>query len=405
VRVAFVISDLTYPPVEGIHQQTVELLKELRATGCDILLFSYCRSPEKLDVSRLEVECGLKFALPAVVNSLPLSIRGLKNIILGGFFRGRDDKAILRAIGRQNCDVIHLEGAAACGLFERKHAGRTVLGIIDPGSRRQLRLAQSGGRWSRRFVHFGMSKMYFLFESLLNYQDAVWHVVSDSDRDYLIKRFGHKNTVSIPVMLPAAIDPAVPSCADEVEPTTGSIKSIGSVRKGVVFADFRFAHMRSAFLDLVENVIRPALSDGCPVELEVLGRSGVDGKILDVCRELNIEFRAWVDDYITYLRAFDFVIIPDKVGTGLKNRTIQCMALGLPVLGTEVAFEGIPAVNGFHAIVARDGAEMICGLNDIVRSSEFRHGMSVRAREFALSRYGCAAVASAWRKLYLSRYV
>lgn len=87
-----------------------------------------------------------------------------------------------------------------------------------------------------------------------------------------------------------------------------------------------------------------------------------------------------------FYRAVECVLNPMTGGTGLKIKTVEALAVGLPVLGTRDAFAGLPAEHPGHA--AADIAELVALMREYRRSEAFRAGLRRASRLLALR---CAA--------------
>jgi O-antigen biosynthesis protein len=61
-----------------------------------------------------------------------------------------------------------------------------------------------------------------------------------------------------------------------------------------------------------------------------------------------------VPDVAPYLDSAWSAVVPQPFGSGVKGKVLSALAHGLPTVGTSVAWEGIPAVDGVHGLVADD---------------------------------------------------
>lgn len=96
-----------------------------------------------------------------------------------------------------------------------------------------------------------------------------------------------------------------------------------------------------------------------------------------------------------FYRAVECVLNPMTGGTGLKVKTVEALAFGLPVLGTRDAFAGLPAEHPGHA--AEDTAAVVAFMREYAGSGAFRAGLRRASRLLAL-RYA-AAVARQYDEL------
>jgi hypothetical protein len=90
-----------------------------------------------------------------------------------------------------------------------------------------------------------------------------------------------------------------------------------------------------------------------------------------------------------FYRAVECVLNPMAGGTGLKIKTVEALAAGLPVLGTRDAFAGLPAEHPGHG--AADIAALVALMREYRRSEAFRAELRRASRLLALR---CAAAAA-----------
>jgi glycosyltransferase involved in cell wall biosynthesis len=60
------------------------------------------------------------------------------------------------------------------------------------------------------------------------------------------------------------------------------------------------------------------------------------------------------------------VICPIRQGTGMKVKVIEALAYGKPVVGTSIAFEGIDAADGEHAMISDNPYEFASSIVDLI---------------------------------------
>lgn len=388
MRVTAVISDLSCPPREGLHQQSLLLMSALK-DKVDLDVCCYCRRPEFLDLERLRSEYGISLAEPPIYDRTPSVLRGVL-CRLPNRLQPAAIRQVLERIERPDSGIIYLEGAAAAGLLRGDIARRTVINIVDPPSHRQKRLLHSGVKGLRGIVKHRIAYLFArLLEGRLNYPGMPWNVVSESDRRYLSHRLGNPNVSAISVVVPQEIVNAV-------------LTPIGSneVMHAVVYADLRFQHMREAFLAMMGGFSRLSGEAVSRIRISVLGRVGPDDELADACRRLDVTFVPFVDDYVGFLAACDIIILPDSVGTGIKNRAIQGMALGRAVLGTAVAFEGIAARSGTHAMVVEQPDQLVDGLERMLTNVPLCQRLGSSGRELALENFHQDVVVSQWLRRF-----
>ena len=93
-----------------------------------------------------------------------------------------------------------------------------------------------------------------------------------------------------------------------------------------------------------------------------------------------------VPEAADFYRAVECVLNPMTGGTGLKIKTVEALAAGLPVLGTRDAFAGLPANHPGHG--ATDIAGLVALMREYRRNDAFRTELRRASRLLALR---CAA--------------
>lgn len=389
MRCAVIISDLSYPPVEGLHEQMIFVLKSFSLWASELHVTIYCRDPAALALQDLWDQ----ITAPATLNVVPYSgsmlRRGLSNRIFGRF--RRQERRIVTEIQSFHPDVVHLDGALAAGLHAMLRAVPGVISWVDPGSRRQIRLAAHARRGKHR--HLAAATLFYCHEILCRSRNKVWHVVSDVDRRFLQTAHPGQRTVQIPVSLPMSSRRTAPRMLPgDSDTETAPVTAL-------IFADLRVPHLRHSLQLLIEKCLIPVSADVGRLNYVVLGRIDFPEQLREICRGLNITFISWVDDIQQMLESVDFVILPDQVGTGLKNRAVFALSLGCAVVGTPQAFEGIAIQAGTNAIVAGTWAEWQTGIVDLATDNKLRRLLQ-RNAHVSVSAFSPESVSARWKCIY-----
>lgn len=373
MRTAVVLSDLTCPPKEGVHEQSLLLLSALRACGVDLDLYVLSSSPDALDAQRLPY----KLAIPVIRRRWPWTLSGLHYRTFG--CRSLENRLALY-------DCVYLEGAAAAGLLRRSWASRAIVNLVDPGSLRQWRLALKAAGLRDKLLHLLASGLALILEKQLGMERPHFAVVSSDDAQYLRRIVAPAQVSAIPVMLPP-----LPLDCHERQDTSARL---------LVYGDLRQRHMLGAFIALSKSLLKPLLALRPDVRIVVLGRIKPSAALLEQLDNLPIEFITWAEDHLGELQRATVVVLPDSTGTGLKNRAVQCLGLGCAVVGTPVAFEGMDVRSGIEAFVETRSEKLLEAVLLLLDDPHLRRRTRQAAKQFAATRYGSEAVAARWIALF-----
>ena len=113
--------------------------------------------------------------------------------------------------------------------------------------------------------------------------------------------------------------------------------------------------------------------------------SGADAELVDRCAAGRpwIIVKGYVDNLAEELAAATVYAAPLNAGAGVKNKVLDAMACGLPVVGTEEAFQGLHLEPGFH-MVSCLLAEFPLTLAALLRDSARRAAMGAAARQWVV---------------------
>jgi glycosyltransferase involved in cell wall biosynthesis len=116
----------------------------------------------------------------------------------------------------------------------------------------------------------------------------------------------------------------------------------------------------------VEDALPPVLQRlddlGASCEIHLAGNI-VHGVSLEHPKLIK---RGFVENVADFYGEMDLILNPTLDGTGLKIKTVEAMAFGLPLISTEIGFDGLGARTPFHA--ASDGAALADLVEEALRS-------------------------------------
>lgn len=106
-----------------------------------------------------------------------------------------------------------------------------------------------------------------------------------------------------------------------------------------------------------------------------------------------------VADIRPYLAEATVFVSPLRVGAGIKNKVLEAMAAGLPIVASPISADGIAARHGEEMLIAPPEAmaEMVIAL---LKDKTLQARLSAKGRELIQQRYTWARVASSYEGLY-----
>jgi glycosyltransferase involved in cell wall biosynthesis len=114
--------------------------------------------------------------------------------------------------------------------------------------------------------------------------------------------------------------------------------------------------------------------------LHVIGNWSESGKEKFEKRK-SIHFTGFVDDLSAYA-GNSVMVVPLRIGSGIRTKILEAFALGIPVISTSVGAEGIGAVHKNELLIADQSSEFLSCLEQL-QDTNLRNNLVFRARLFA----------------------
>ncbi|MBC7811091.1 MAG: glycosyltransferase, partial [Burkholderiales bacterium] len=112
-----------------------------------------------------------------------------------------------------------------------------------------------------------------------------------------------------------------------------------------------------------------------------------------------ITVTGYVDDLRPYLAQATAFISPLKIGAGIKNKVLEALAMGLPVVATPLSVDGI-AVQHEREVLVADVEHMAETTLRLLGDAALQRQLSANGRTLIEARYSWAHVAEQYEELY-----
>jgi sugar transferase (PEP-CTERM/EpsH1 system associated) len=387
MKILFIAHRIPYPPNKGDKIRSFNEIKYLSKRHSISLmclvdevgdltyredLKKYC---EKVEV----VFLNKRYARLKSLISLPLG----KPLSLWYFFSKTLKQKIHQELKMNSYDLIFVfSSAMAQYVMSIRHIPK-VMDFVDVDSEKWLQYA--------RYTPFPLSAIYKLegkrlrnYEKLIARQFQQSLFVSESEANLFRSFFGLAETSST---------------------SSDSIPAISAISNGIDYHYFKpMPENREAAslvftgaMDYLANVdgvlyfrneILPRIKKEIPqVRFYIVGMNPVQ-KIRRLEKEdKNIVVTGFVEDTRQYLSKATVFVAPLRIARGIQNKVLEAMAMGIPVVATSMAFDGIKAVPGEALFVEDDPQEFAHKVIQLIKDPLLREKMSLQARETIEKQY------------------
>jgi glycosyltransferase involved in cell wall biosynthesis len=142
------------------------------------------------------------------------------------------------------------------------------------------------------------------------------------------------------------------------------------------------------FYDTIYPLIRKELPQ---VKLYLVGRNPAR-EITNLAADQSVVVTGYVDSVQPYLAKSSIFIAPMILGTGIKNKVLEAMAMGKCVVTTSIGAQGINAVSGEDLITTDDPKEFATWVIKLLKDKQLRKKLGDNARIIIESEYS-------WKKM------
>ncbi|RMG81992.1 MAG: glycosyltransferase [Chloroflexi bacterium] len=292
-------------------------------------------------------------------------------------------EAVTRRLSMERYDVVHLFGGVQ--VYEFAHALNGQPALITPYESYSLYLRrvvarQRGIKGLAARLQWRFARMYerFMFTP---YRRVV--VIAEPDRDELLQ-----------------LNPTLPIevISNGIDLSFFGYKDTQRDAATLLFVgNYEYAPNVDAALRLAHNILPQVRAERPDARLLLVGNAPPPQ--VQALASDAIEVTGRVPDVRPYLSRATAFVCPLTLGAGLKNKVLEALAMGCPVVATPLSVDGIAVEHNTSALVAPvEGLaqETLRLLNDKI----LQRRLSIAGHQLIVSRYSWEQVATRYEQLY-----
>jgi len=295
-----------------------------------------------------------------------------------------------------NYDILHFDMINMApyldDLVNTDNCPAVVLSTNDAISLRYQRFAEVSKGFRKKAKFVILSRYFRRMEIAYFSKFQAVHVVSKVDAAYLA-RFGNIEVI------PICVD-------DSIVENSLEKRVIGNVERNrvLLFTSGNLANavnssMLSHFIEEVFPQVNSPYHEK-DIRMEIYGK-GISQELHEsLANKPRINYQAWVDDYAGRLKEANICIFFDMIGSGMKNRVLQAMAYGKPVIATPGALEGIEIADGKNALIGHTAQEMAQSTFRLIECENLRERLGAAAADLIREKYSQSETGKQWEALY-----
>ncbi len=363
MRILFLTQILPYPPDAGPKFKTWQVIRYLAAQGHQVTLVSLVRADELPHCAYVRQQVAAFYPVPIRRSRLKDGLNWLRSLVTGRpFLVERDDQPDVRTLIKglladQAVDAIHADQLTmtqfALPAGDDPHSGARTILIFDAHNA-TWKILERMAVENRGFKHF-----FFRLEAnrIRRYEARIVTrfdrilAVSQVDRAALLEAVRLTKLPTTGLEHKFEVIPITVDC-QEIRPVVRQKGSLNLFTLGTLHYPPNADGIRW-FVAEVFPLIRAAVPG---VTLTIVGKNPpVDFLHLQQRQPDVFRVPGYVPDLTPWLEQAAVVVVPVRVGGGMRVRILEAFAHAMPVVTTTIGFEGIEAISGEH-LLAADGA-------------------------------------------------
>ncbi len=391
MKILFLTHSFPYPPDEGIKIVCYNLIKELSKRHSVTLLSFINLEKEKDYISVIKNFCE---RIETVEHNVPKSpVKRIYNILfqkypfcIYQFYSDKFTQKLIQLTSEEKFDVIHFDFVNTS--FYRSFI-QDIPGIFFPHDAMSMlfyRNATIEGNIFNKLYFWSQYKKMVSYEkeNIPKFKKTV--VVSPKDMNWLLNI--DKNFDII--VIPNGVDANYFKPMDEKDdyPSVifrGIMNFYPNIDSVIYFAKEILPIIRKEIPDLKFYIVGPNPT----AQIKKLAKN-----------PLNI-VTGYVEDIRPYIWRTTVNICPMRIGSGIKNKILEAMAMEKSTVTTSIGVEGIPDVTDGENILVADTPEEFAKKTILLLKDEIlRKKIGKNGREFVMKNYTWEKVAKKFEEVY-----
>lgn len=293
-------------------------------------------------------------------------------------------RAIRRQITRTAYDAAHFFGGVQ--VYEYFRAVDPLPAVITPYESYSLYLQRqiaAGGGLAARLRH-AAARTYesFMFNP---FQRVI--VLTETDRAAL-KQINPYLSVEV---IPNGVELARFTPPQPAQPRTANTL--------LFTGNFAYPPNLDAAFFLIEEIL-PRVQAAIPNAVLRLAGANPPQELLEMADE-DVIVSGDIPDMRVPLGDSALFVCPLRVGAGIKNKVLEALAMGCPIVATPLSLDGIAVIDGDSAVMADAQPEIFAAaVVRTLRDEALRARLSARGRQVIVDGYNWAVVADRYEALY-----
>lgn len=400
MKILWISQSVPYPPKTGVLQRNYNLIREV-SRYADIYLVAILQEdvlPGSYDIKSAKNELGklcrdLKIvklktesstvlffytALKSLFTEKPLSVNWTSSRTLR--------ETIQKSIQENDFDIVHFDTISVADYRKEITGSSTILNHHNIESHLLERRTQYENNLLKRFYYSLEAKKLEKYEKKVCDKFDVNFTVSKLDGERLLN------------IAPNARYEVI---ANGVDTEYFDADRIEVIPKSVIMVSgMNWFPNRDAVLYMCDK-IWPLLKSTVPEATWTIVGASPPKKIRELARnDNNVVVTDFVDDVRPYMKKAETYLCPMRDGGGTRLKILDALSMGMPIVATTMACEGIDVEPERHVLIANSPEEFIKQIVRVQNDESLRSKLSSEARKFVEEKFSWSVIGKKLSDIY-----
>ncbi len=381
MKLLFLANRVPYPPYRGDKLKIFNLARRLSGRH-ELHLITFAQSPEdltwKAELEKIFTEVHFIYlpgwrsalhCLAALWNLLPVQVL---------YFQSREMKLRLAALlGSHHYDAVHVQHLRMAPYLAKNKSLPRILDLPDAFSLYWERRKKMPGNFLKKAFEHLEQKRVLRYEPVMKDYDLAL-ACSAEDVAYLRAKHGVTNLE----LLPNGVDLDTFRAGGHDYSHNHTILFTGNMD---------YAPNVDAVIYFCKEIFPAVLKHYPQVRFVIAGQRPV-AEVLALAGD-GVAVTGFIPDLSATYNAASIVVAPLRFGAGTQNKVLEAMAMGVPVICSEVGFKGLGIDSGAGAFMEPDTMQFTARILELLGDAALRERTGRQGIEVMQSRFSWDGIA------------
>ena len=368
------LSRFPYPLEKGDKLRAFHQIKELSKHYSITLIATTDTLVKKESIEQLRKYCTtiyiFRLSKISILFNLFIQLFTNKPFQVGYFYSSKNKFRIKKILNELKPDHIYCQLIRVSEFVKDYHNCPKTLDYMDAFSKGIERRIENANLFTKWLFKKEAKRLSLYERQIFDYFEN-HTIISNQDKEYILHP--KKNSIT-------CIQNGVDSSFFEIQNKTDEFDFVFT-------GNMSYKPNIEAVYYIVEEILPLLNTDKKAYTLLISGANPHSSITKLVRNNSNITITGWVNDIrSSYLKGKIF-IAPMMIGTGMQNKLIEAMAMGLPCITTPLANNAIHAIHNESIIVAENKFEFVNGIQKLLRDDDFYLKISEGGKKLTLSNF------------------